>query len=62
MDTFEKMFMTCIFVCIVIGFVVGYLFPNNIVAYAVTAIPAGLVVKAIMKRMLKEEENEIRKF
>lgn len=54
MDVFEKVFMTCIFVCIVIGFVVGYLFPNNIIAYALTAIPSGLVVQAIMKHMLKE--------
>lgn len=54
MDEFERMFIVCTFVCIVIGFVVGYLFPNNIVAYALTAIPSGLIVKAIMKNMLKE--------
>lgn len=57
MDEFEKMFITCTFVCIVIGFIVGYLFPNNIIAYTLTAIPSGLVVKAIMKHMLEEGDR-----
>lgn len=58
MDEFERVFITCTFVCVVIGFVVGYIFPNNIVAYALTAIPAGLVVQAVMKRMLTKEAKD----
>lgn len=58
MDEFEKVFIVAMLVCVAIGFVVGYIFPNNIIAYVLTAIPAGLVVKTIMKRMLTEESKD----